>query len=85
MEAKSHPQEEQHLSQLSLPFDFKIQCNKYVMSSKNLKVVPYKLIIREDRENTHHYLLKAAKDSTFPARRAFPASIIDNILPFLTP
>ena len=32
VEAKSYPQEEQHSSQLSLPFYFKIQCNQYHMS-----------------------------------------------------
>ena len=82
MEGKSYPQEEQQLSQLLLPFDFKMQCNQYHMSSKKLKAVPNELIIREGRENTHHSSLIAAKYSTIPARSTFPVSMIDNILPF---
>ena len=85
METKSYPKEEQHSSQLSLPFDFKIQCNQYHMSSKTSKAVPTEVLIREDRERTHHYLLIAAKDATNPARSAFPVFMIDNILIFLPP
>ena len=57
MEAKSYPEEEQQLSQLSLPFDVKIQCNQYHMSLKKSKAIPNEVIIREDREDTHHSLL----------------------------
>ena len=53
MKAKSYPQEEQHLSQLSLPFDFKIQCNHYHMLLKKSNAGFNEVIIREDRENTH--------------------------------
>ena len=35
MEAKSYPKEEQEFFQLSLPFDFKIQCNQYHKSLKS--------------------------------------------------
>ena len=34
MEVKSYPQDDQHLSQLSLPFDFKIQWNHYHIHKK---------------------------------------------------
>ena len=54
MEAKPVPQEEQHCSHLSLPFDFKIQ---YLMSSKKSKAVPHEVTIKEDRESAHHFLL----------------------------
>ena len=52
---------------------------------KKLKAVPNEVIIREDRESTHHSLLRMAKDATIPARSAFPVSMIDNILQFLPP
>ena len=55
------------------------------MSLKKSKAIPYKVIIREDRENTHHSLLIAAKDATVLAGSAFPVSMTDNILPFLPP
>ena len=37
MDAMSHPQEEQYSSHLSLPYDFKIQCNQYHLSPKMSK------------------------------------------------
>ena len=39
MDAKSYQKEEQQSSQLSLPFDFKIQCNQYGTSFKKLKAI----------------------------------------------
>ena len=84
MEGTSYPQEEQYLSQLSLPFDFKIQCNKYHMSLSKSKAAPHKVTIREDREKAQSSL-KVANDATIFSLCAFPISMIDNILPFLTP
>ena len=54
MEAKSHPQEEQHFYQLSLPYDFKIQYNQYQMSSKKSQAVPNLYVIMN--ENVFHSL-----------------------------
>ena len=71
MDTKSYPQEEQHLSQQSLP-----------LSSKKSKAFSNEVIIREDRENTHYSLLIVAKDATITAMSAFQVSVIDNILPF---
>ena len=85
MEAKFYPQEEQHLFQLSLPFDFKMQCNQHHMSSKKSKAFPNEVTARKDGENTHHSLLKAAKDALILARSAFSVSMIDIKLPFLPP
>ena len=62
MEAKSYLEEEQQLSQLSLPFDFKIQCN----ITCHWKSQHQFLIIKEDTENTHHLLMIMAKDATIP-------------------
>ena len=53
------------------------------MSSKKSIAASYEVIIREDRENTHHFLLIAAKDVTITARTSLPVSMIDNIPPFL--
>ena len=50
MESNSYSQEEQHWSQLSLLFDFTIQCNQYHMSSKKSKAAPNEGTIREDRK-----------------------------------
>ena len=77
MEAKSYKKEEQQSSQLSLPFDFKIQCSQYT-SSKRSKAIPIEIIISNDTDI-------AAKDTTIPGRCAFPISVIGNILPFLPP
>ena len=41
------------------------------MLFKKSKAIPTEVIIREDRENTHHFLLIAVKDATIPAS-AFP-------------
>ena len=82
MEAKSYPQEEQHLSLLSLPFDFKIQCSKYHISSKEPNAVSNEVIIREGRENKHHPFFSVAKVEIIPTSSAFQVSMIDNILPF---
>ena len=80
MEAKSYPQEEQYLSELSIPIDFKIQCNQYHMSPKKSKAVPNEVTINQT-ENAQS-LLKAANDATIFASTAFPVSMIDKILPF---
>ena len=45
MKTMSYPQDEQYLSQLSLPFDLKTQCNQYHMSSKKSKAVPHEVTI----------------------------------------
>ena len=52
---------------------------------KKSKAIPGEVIIREDRENKHQSLLTAAKAVTIPASSAFPVSMIDNVLSFLTP
>ena len=78
----SYPQEEQHLSQLSLQFDFKIQCNPYHMSLNKSKAVPHEVTVRGKRKNEQSSL-KAANDATILARSGFPVSMLDNILPFL--
>ena len=51
MEAMIYLQDEQQLSQLSLSFDFKIQCNQYHMSPKKPIAVPYEVPVMEDRKN----------------------------------
>ena len=43
--------------------------------------IPNEAVIREDTENIHRSLLRAAKDATIPASSVFPVSMIDNILP----
>ena len=56
-----------------------------IMSSKKTKTVSNEVALREDRKHTHRSLLIVAKDATIPATSALPASMIDNILPFLLP
>ena len=80
----SYPQNEQQLSQLSLPFDFKIQCNQYHMSPKKSTAVPHEVTVREDRKHAQSSL-NVANDATICASSAFPMSMIDNILSFLSP
>ena len=55
------------------------------MSSKKSKAVPHEVIIRKDRENTHHSLLILAKDATIPASSGFSVFMIDTILTYLAP
>ena len=50
MGGMSYGQDEQQSSQLSLSFDFIIQCNKYHMSPNKSMAVPRKLTVREDRK-----------------------------------
>ena len=52
--------DEQQLSQLSLPFDFKIQYNQYYMSLRKSRAVPYEETVREDRKHAQSSL-KVAK------------------------
>ena len=52
---------------------------------KKVKVVFNEVMIRDDRENTHHSILKVAKDALILALSAFPTSMIDNSFPFLPP
>ena len=75
--AKSYEKEKQKLSQLSLPFDFKIQVNQNWTSSKKLKVIPTEVIIRKDTINCHPFLLKATKDATINFESSLPISEID--------
>ena len=56
MGAMSYGQGEQQLSQLSLPFDFKIQCIQYHMSPKKSMAVPHEVAVREDRKNAQSSL-----------------------------
>ena len=58
----SNQQDDLHLSQLSLPFDFKIQCNNYRMSPKKSNAVPHEVTVKEDKKWTSS-LLKSAKDA----------------------
>ena len=48
METMSYQPDEQQLSQLSLPFDFKIECNQYHMSPKSQTV-------RDNRKMHNHH------------------------------
>ena len=89
MEATSYDKKEQQSSQMSLPFDFKLQCNQNTFS-KASKAIPTEAIIRNDtvrNDKVHcpHTVLIAAKDTTIPARHTFTTSVISNILPFLPP
>ena len=84
MKAKSYQQDEQQWSQLSLPFDFKLQCNQYHMSPKKSRVVPHEVTVRENRKNAQSSS-KIANNATIFASSAFPMSMIDDILPFLSP
>ena len=54
------------------------------MSPKKSKAVLHEVTIREDRKNAQSSL-KVAKDATILALSAFPVSMIDNILSFLSP
>ena len=84
MVAISYGHDKQQLSQLSLPFDFKIQCNQYHMSPKKSTAFPHEVTVREDRKKAQS-LLKVANDTTIFTCSAFPMSMIDNILPLLSP
>ena len=84
MGAMSYPQDEIQSSQLSLPFDFKIQCNQDHMSPKKSMAVPHKVTVREDRKDAQS-LSKEANDATILASCAFPMSMTDNICPFFSP
>ena len=44
------PQDDQHSSQMSLPFDFKIQCNQYHVPSKKSKTIPTEVSMRKERK-----------------------------------
>ena len=56
MEAMSYQQDEQQLSQLSVPFDFKIHCNQYHTSPKKSRTVPHEETIREDRKIAQSFI-----------------------------
>ena len=47
MESKSYEKEELQSSQMSLIFDFKIQCNQSISSEKS-ETIPTEVIIRND-------------------------------------
>ena len=52
--------------------------------AKKSKAVTHEVMIREDRNNAQS-LSKVVNDATIFASSAFPMSMIDNILPFLSP
>ena len=71
MDVKSYHKVKQQPSQLSLPFDFRIKCNQYQMSSTKSNAVPNEVIIGYDRKNAQPSIVIVEKDTIFFFKKCF--------------
>ena len=72
------------MSQLSITFYFKIQCNQYHLSPKKSRTVPHEVTMNDIRKNAQSSL-KIANDATKLALSTFPKFLTYNIQPFIPP